>query len=125
MKHILLIDDEVHFRNKVQKLLEMEKYIVSIASDGLEALQVMETVKPDLILTDILMPRMDGLQLLEKIKKNHTYKLIPIIFLTGLDLHQTYRKVMFLGADDFLTKPFKINDLLNSIKIRFEKNKNK
>lgn len=123
MKHILIIDHEVHFRNKVKKLLEMEKYIVSVANNGIEAFEVMETVKPDLILTDIPMPRMDGFRFLEKFRKNPVYNRIPVIFLTGIDLHVVFRKVMLLGADDFLTKPFKVEDLLDSIKIRLEKYK--
>ncbi len=101
----------------------MNNFNVFEASNGLEALEISNQIKPDLIISDILMPEMDGWEFIEKFKKNKSNKNIPVIFLSALSENMNLRRGMNLGADDYLVKPFSTKDLLQSINLRINRYK--
>jgi len=120
MKIILLVEDDNEIRENLEILLDAEGYKVCSAGNGLEALNKLETTIPDLILSDIMMPYLDGVEFFQKVKENETTKAIPFIFLTAKNDFTSLRQGMNLGADDYITKPFSTDDLLRAINIRLE-----
>jgi two-component system sensor histidine kinase/response regulator len=127
-KHkILFIDDDLNIRESTTELLIYKNYEVKSASNGQEALDLLDNWIPDLILCDIMMPVMDGYTLHEIIKENAPLVAIPFIFLTAKKENNLMRKCMFDGVDDFISKPFKVKELLKIIETkidRFQKIKN-
>ena len=108
MTYIALVDDESSIRTSVSLALESEGFKVDVFQNGLEALQALETKHYDLGLFDIKMPKMDGNELLSKIRssKNNSLKDMPIIFLTSKDQEQDEIIGLRMGAADYITKPF-------------------
>ena len=124
---ILLIDDELNLRETISELLIYQNYNVKSACNGQEALDLLEYWTPDLIICDIMMPIMDGSTLLQIIKDINSLNSIPFIFLTAKKESNLMRKCLLEGADDYISKPFKIKELISIIKSkleRFEKIKN-
>jgi two-component system sensor histidine kinase/response regulator len=124
---ILLIDDELNIRETITQLLLLQNYDVKNAANGHEALDILEYWSPDLIICDIMMPVMDGNAFHDIIKENQLISSIPFIFLTAKKEENLMRKCLLDGADDFLSKPFKINELTEIIEAkidRFQKIKN-
>jgi two-component system alkaline phosphatase synthesis response regulator PhoP/two-component system response regulator VicR len=115
-KKILAVDDERHIVRLVQINLQKEGYEVVTAGTGREALEKVESEKPDLIVMDVMMPEMDGFEALEKLKANPETAQIPIIMLTAkaqdADVFSGWQK----GADLYLTKPFNPSELLTFVK---------
>ncbi len=105
-RRILVVDDSAVIRKAVSHQLEAEGYLVMTASDGLEALKMASMEKPDLILLDYLMPKMDGLAVTKKLKSQLSTRFIPIIILTAKDEVESEVETIEAGADDYLTKPF-------------------
>jgi len=101
---ILIAEDDLTLRDMYQSRLEAGGYRVLLAANGEEALKVLEQEKPDMLLLDIMMPKINGLDVLEKMKKNPTTKDIPVIILTVLIQDQTRVKGLMSGADDYLIK---------------------
>lgn len=101
--HILVVDDEARARETLQTLLEGEGYDVSTAADGFKALGQLEEVRPEAVLTDLRMPIMDGLELIEKIRESD--RQVPCIVMTAFGSIETAVEAMQIGADDYLTKP--------------------
>ena len=104
-KKILIVDDNVVILKLLCHLLESEGYLVVTAKDGLEALKMASMEKPDLIITDFLMPNMDGVTLIRKLKSQMATRFIPIIMLTAKNEVESEIEVIDAGADDYLTKP--------------------
>lgn len=123
MTKILIIEDDELLRNNTAELLELSGYEVLTASNGEEGIQSAKQETPHLIICDIMMPKMDGYQVLESMMGDEKTRYIPFIFLTAKTKHKEIRKGMDMGADDYLTKPFDESDLLNSIESRLEKAK--
>lgn len=121
MNKILVIEDDTNIRNNVVEILEVNGYKPKTAVDGEEAMDILKSYLPDLIISDILMPNLTGLELKEQLETSNTLKKIPFIFLSAKADLQDIREGMNLGADDYLTKPFKLADLLKTIKIRLSK----
>jgi DNA-binding LytR/AlgR family response regulator len=121
MKKILVIEDDPFIRENIYEVLELNKYKVFTASNGREGLSLAFEIEPDLIICDIMMPKMDGYEVKEALTRNLKTKSIPFIFLTAKAEVKELRYGMALGADDYITKPFEISDLVKSIQIRFEK----
>jgi signal transduction histidine kinase/DNA-binding response OmpR family regulator len=124
--HLLLVEDNDELGNFVEDLLK-DDYHVSRAENGRQGLDFLKNGKPDLILTDYLMPVMDGFEMTTEIKKNDDWAFIPIIFLTARTEEQDKIEVLNLGVDDYLFKPFneeelkvRINNLLNAKNQRAE-----
>jgi DNA-binding response OmpR family regulator len=102
---ILIVDDERQNRQLLEIMLAPEGFVLLTAASGEEALAMVAQEQPDLILLDVLMPRMDGYQAVARIKGDLATKNIPIIMLTALDEHDARMLVLSAGAEDFLTKP--------------------
>jgi signal transduction histidine kinase len=121
MKRILVVEDEYHIRQNLQQILEFSNYEVFLAEDGEEALTIAFQEKLDLILSDVRMPKMDGFQLLKALRAHAITQLIPVIFLTARADRLDQRQAMDLGADDYITKPFTPEELLNAVESRLKK----
>ena len=115
MKKILIADDRYEVVELVKATLEGEDYQVIDASDGKEALEKIKREKPDLVLLDIIMPRMDGFEVLSEVKKDPRTKDIPIIMLTAKGQKLDKDKGRRLGAQDYIVKPFSPSHLLIKI----------
>jgi len=120
VNEIFIVEDEKEIRENLEILLDAEGYDVISAGNGLEALKKLESITPDLILCDIMMPYLNGMELFQRIKENDKARAIPFIFLTAKNDLTSLRQGMNLGADDYLTKPFATDDLLRAIKTRLE-----
>ena len=101
---ILIAEDDLTLRDMYQARLEAGSYRVLVAANGEEALKILEQGEPDVILLDIMMPKINGLDVLEKMKKNSVTKDIPVLILTVLIQDQTRVKGLMSGADDYLIK---------------------
>ncbi len=117
-KKILVLEDDLNILNNIVELLESEKYDVCSVSNGKEGLDLLKNYKPDLILCDIMMPHINGIEFYKRVKLVYDTKLIPFIFLTAKTDLTSIREGLSLGADDYITKPFLADDLLKSIEIR-------
>jgi signal transduction histidine kinase len=103
---ILVIDDEVTTRTTLAALLERPNYHVEMAEDGVEGLELAKRIKPDVILLDIMMPRMNGYDVCKRVRQDEEIREVPIILITALDDHDAKLNGLMAGADDFLSKPF-------------------
>lgn len=121
MKKILIVEDEQDVRLNLQDLLEAESYHVVTANDGLAGYNIAIEEEPDLVISDIKMANMDGYSLYKRLKNNSATSTIPFIFLTAKVEMSDLRTGMNLGADDYLTKPFKIEDVLTVVETRLRK----
>ena len=121
MKKILIIEDEPAMRNNLRQILEMENFLPVTAPNGREGVAAAKRDLPDLILCDVLMPELDGLAVLEALRTDVATARIPFIFLTAKGEHADVRNGMNLGADDYLVKPVRVDELLEAIAARLER----
>ncbi|MBE9176450.1 EAL domain-containing protein [Synechocystis salina LEGE 06155] len=123
MSTILIVEDESIIRELIGETLSLENYGILEAENGVAALGLVNSleVMPDLIICDVMMPEMDGHGLITALQQNPKTAAIPFIFLTALGTMQDFRKGMNSGADDYLIKPFKQEDLLNAVNSRLQK----
>lgn len=115
MKKILVVEDNSYLRQEIVEILTMENFKVYEAENGFVGIKLAKEKIPDLIISDILMPECGGFSMLKAIKDNTKTKRIPIIFMSAKTSSVDIRKGMDIGGYDYLTKPFKINELLKSI----------
>lgn len=120
-KKILLIEDDEDVRVNIATLLMEEGFSVFTAKDGKEGIEQAKNELPSLILCDVLMPGLDGYDVLKELSKSKNTKFIPFVYLTAKVERSDIRKGMQLGADDYLFKPFKADELLNAIHTRLKK----
>ena len=113
---ILVVDDEVKMCFTLTKLFELSKFPVEVAHNGLEALEKVESFKPNCILLDIRMPKMDGIEVLKKVKEEHPE--IVVIMTTAVINEETRNECLNAGAADFLIKPINFQALIATIKNR-------
>jgi signal transduction histidine kinase len=118
---VLIVDDDLTIRASVLDLLRVEGYHVLSASDGLEALGILQRLTPDLIISDISMPTMDGYAFLKAVRSNASWTLIPFIFLSARNQAHDIREGVRLGVDQYLVKPFEPDDLLVAIEARLKR----
>ncbi|MDP4173972.1 MAG: response regulator [Bacteroidota bacterium] len=123
MEKILLIEDESPLSNNLKILLEEEGYKVYQAANGIDGIKLAHEEIPDLIISDIMMPGLDGYQVLEIFNSDRIISGIPFIFLSAKAEMENFRAGMQLGADDYLTKPIKAPELLQAVKVRLKKHK--
>lgn len=121
MTKVLVIDDSNVIKVKITSILEMEGYEVIAAEDGKLGIHLAKSHLPDLILCDIMMPEVDGYQVFQELKKHQETSTIPFLFLTAKADKSDLRVGMSLGADDYLTKPFEIDDLLKAVDTQLKK----
>ena len=115
MTKILAVDDEPLYQHLLKVNLEKEGYDVITASNGEEALEMVSTRHPDLVIMDIMMPKMDGYSSCYALKREAATRSIPIIILTAIDLKLNLECGKEIGADGYITKPFNSQDLLDNI----------
>jgi CheY-like chemotaxis protein len=104
MKNILIVEDEEFLVRALKDNLESEGYKIKVAANGEEAIKVIRKDRPVLVLLDLLMPRMDGFKVLEELKKNPEWRLIPVIVLSNLGGDADIKRALELGADDYFVK---------------------
>jgi len=114
---ILIVDDEPRIRDFVRMNLELERYRVLEASNGLEALEQLREHLPDLVVLDVMMPEMDGFETLRNIREVST---VPVIMLTVRQSEQDKIHGLDLGADDYIAKPFSPRELLARVRSNLE-----
>ncbi len=112
---MLVVDDDPVILKLLQVNFEMEGFDVVTASDGLEGLEKARAERPDIVLLDIMMPRMDGLQVTKILKSEEETSGIPIILLSAKAQASDIEAGRDIGADDYLTKPFDPNELLDRV----------
>ena len=120
-KHILLVEDEEHLLKTIQLNLELEGYSVTTAITGIEALKTFRKGNFDLIILDVMLPEMNGFDVCEEIRKENIQ--IPVLFLTAKGSSDDRIQGLKLGADDYLTKPFNLEELLLRVRILLKRNK--
>jgi len=113
MTSVLVVDDEKPLRDFVRRNLEVRGYHVFSAANGLEALAIFERERIDLIILDLMMPHLDGLEVTRRLREVST---VPIIVLSAVDEESDKVRAFDLGADDYLTKPFGVEELLGRVK---------
>ncbi|ADB37091.1 hybrid sensor histidine kinase/response regulator [Spirosoma linguale] len=118
---ILLVEDEAQIRENVAELLTLHGFQVETAVNGREGISQALLQQPDLILCDIMMPEVDGYQVLDVVRNNRSTANIPFIFLTAKTEPADLRRGMVMGADDYLTKPFTFQSLLSAIESRLQR----
>ena len=112
----LVLEDDEAVRTLIKKLLESDGFTVETATDGLEGLMKLETVKPDVILCDVMMPNLDGMTFTKAIKKHSSTRNLPLIFLTAKSDTRTIAEGITAGAKFYLTKPFNHAELLQKVR---------
>lgn len=120
-KKILVIEDNSEVRENLEEILELSGYEVLLAEDGKVGVELALNEQPDLILCDVMMPRLDGFGVLNILSKKSQTADIPFIFLTAKAEKSDFRRGMNLGADDYITKPFYKDELLSVLETRLEK----
>ena len=123
MNSILVVEDNDELRQNLNEILSSEGYEVLLAENGAEGYEIASEKLPDLVLSDIKMPEMSGLEMLQKLQGQNTTYNIPVILFSAFSEMTDIRKGMSIGADDYITKPFNIDDLLNAIQVRLKKKK--
>ncbi len=121
MHKIILIEDETILRENICEILELNNYTVIEAENGYEGIQKIFKEEPSIVICDIMMPELDGYSVLKTIRDSKMFANLPFIFLTARSSHMDSRSGMEMGADDYISKPFEIKDLLNTIKARLER----
>lgn len=121
MTHILVVEDEKRLLQDLVEMLEFSYYEVSSAATGEEALELLQSIQPDLILCDVMMPGLDGYAVLAAVRGNPQTAATPFIFLTAKADRDEMRHGMESGADDYLTKPFTLPELLTAINVRLRR----
>ena len=115
MAKVLVIEDDAHIWKMIEYKLKKEKHDLTWACDGMKAMEALEAAKPDLIISDIMVPYMDGLQILKKVKSMDNLKDIPVIMLTSKAQEDDILKGLELGAHDYMAKPFSPAELILSV----------
>lgn len=120
-KKILIVDDEVDLVETVRFPLEMEGYHVLVSYNGEDALNQARKENPDLILLDLMLPKLDGYKVCRLLKFDDRYKHIPILMLTAKTQEKDKALGMETGANEYITKPFEMDDLLKKVKAYLNK----
>jgi two-component system chemotaxis response regulator CheY len=114
-KSVLAVDDSLTIRQLVHMVLTAGGYRVTLAEDGLAALDMLASVKPDLVITDVNMPRLDGLSLVERIRTLSDYRSVPVLVLTTESAPEKKARAREAGATGWIVKPFNPQQLLATV----------
>jgi len=115
-KYVLIVDDEPNIVLSLEFLMKKEGYEMQSVSNGEEAMQAIDEKAPDLILLDVMMPRKDGYEVCQELRANPSWKDIKIIMLTAKGRDVEREKGLALGANDYITKPFATQELVEKVK---------
>lgn len=121
MKRILVVDDDKTLLKVLTRFLETQGYLVEQVSSGIEGLKAFEANPPDLVVSDVMMPGMDGLEFCRRLRATSTGQLVPFIFLSGQGELEDRIQGHSIGADDYLTKPFEPRELVAKIEAQMER----
>lgn len=117
MKHsILLVDDDPNLRDMLRQMLEMGGFAVTEAEDGLDALEKLEEITPDVLVLDVMMPNLDGVSLCKQLRSDAEFMSLPIIMLSGKTQHRAVEEGMAAGANCYLCKPITVDELIRSVR---------
>jgi len=117
----LIVDDNPRVLSAIQIALKMEGFQVFKANNGLKAIQILEEITPDIIISDILMPEIDGLDFLKMVHSRPDTSKIPFLFLTAMDNAEALERARVLGVDEYILKPFKLKDFIQIVRSRFNR----
>lgn len=123
MKKVLIVDDDITLRTALTRYLENRGYIVREAASGTEGLVVFEQDPPDLVVSDVVMPEMDGLEFCRRLRSMRTGQLVPFIFLSSRKDIDDRIQGHQMGADDYLAKPFEPRELVAKIEAQLERSR--
>lgn len=116
-KNVFLIEDDRFLREMLSQKLSEQKIKVEVAVDGKSALEMIKTIKPDLVLSDLLLPDVDGFDVLAAIQKDPNFANVPVLVLSNLDKMEDIKKAKDLGAKDFMVKSnFTSNEIVAKVK---------
>jgi len=115
-KRIMVIDDDANIRSVLKYCLEKKGYHVLLSGDGLDAVHKAKLERPDLIILDLALPRLDGFGFLERLKSEAETRAIPVIVLTAYSYEENRRKSLELGAVEFVPKPFSPRQLVAEVR---------
>jgi len=121
MASVLIVEDDPTTVQLIEFLLRKNNFEVLIAQDGVEALKISREKKPDLILMDVMMPKMDGIEAIEKLQESEETREIPIVILSALGQEMDVMRGLQAGASGYIVKPFSPQELLDEIKTRLGK----
>ena len=116
MPKILIVDDDVTITELMKSLVKMDGHEPTTVNDSLQAMEIAESVRPDLITLDLMMPGLTGFELCELLHNDPKFSNIPIVIISAKDDSASKEKAFALGARDYITKPFNVDDFLNKIK---------
>lgn len=114
-KKVLVVDDSLLILKLIEKFLKNENYNIMLARDAGEALDILDTTTPDIVLLDILLPDIDGYNMLKILKLRQQTEDVPVIFISSLSRGMDISKGLKLGADDYIIKPFTSTELKNKV----------
>ncbi|GMU51222.1 MAG: hypothetical protein AMXMBFR33_03680 [Candidatus Xenobia bacterium] len=114
-RKVLVVDDDEHILRSLAQYLELEEFSVKTASGGAEALALVESERPDLVVLDVMMPEMDGFEVLENLRRKPETEKLPVIMLTARDQHQDVLKGYQMGVSSYMVKPFNLDELVEVI----------
>ena len=117
MKTVLVVDDTVEIRENVAEMLELANYNVITAQNGREGCDLARTQLPDLVVSDIMMPVVDGFEMLRMLRSDAKTSSIPFIFLTAKSERTESQNALAAGADGFITKPFSNDELIEAVEV--------
>lgn len=123
MKKILVVDDDKILRAVLQHTLEQEGYLVKIVTSGTDAIKSFDRDTPDIVISDVSMPEMDGFEFCRLLRSRPSGQLVPFIFLSARDDLEDRIQGHSIGADDYLTKPFEIKELLAKVEALIERSR--
>lgn len=115
MKIALIIEDNLEIRENTSEILELAGYSVIMANDGKEGVDIASTKRPDIILCDIMMPEMNGYDVIKQLKSNKATSEIPFIYVTASAEKSEIKLAMEMGADGYVRKPFDVSELIDAI----------
>lgn len=121
MAKVLIIEDSDDLRTDLVEMLSIEGFTTFGACDGQEGIEMAISQLPDIIICDVMMPRVDGYEVLEHLRAHPSTKTIPFVFLTSRSEYESQRFAMRHGADDYLAKPFSVTELLEVIRVQLKK----
>jgi DNA-binding response OmpR family regulator len=115
MKKVLLVEDDTHLAENIADILILEGYIVCLAANGDKGQQSLLNYKPDIVISDVSMPGMDGIELVQLIRQDPFYRKVPVILLSGKIADQDVQNGKNAGANIYLKKPFDVDELVFSV----------
>ncbi len=123
MKQVLIVDDDLTLRTALTRYLQSRGYVVQQASSGDEGLEAFDKNPPDLVVSDVMMPEMDGIEFCRRLRETRLGQLVPFIFLSNRSDVDDRVKGHQIGADDYLVKPFAMEELVAKIEAQLERSR--